>query len=120
MLPLAERRAVGERRAYALLSGSPIKAGLAFGLFESRGQPQRTASSSRETKEGIVARERLTSYRGRMSIKLSWQLNGNQPAHVETRECGLLPIMVRVSTQALLGETCSNGLASRLFIVRAV
>ncbi|KDQ21118.1 hypothetical protein BOTBODRAFT_152148 [Botryobasidium botryosum FD-172 SS1] len=41
------------------------------------------------------ARERLTSYRGRMSIKLTWRLNDNEPAHAETRECGLLPIMVR-------------------------
>ncbi|CAL1700117.1 unnamed protein product [Somion occarium] len=40
------------------------------------------------------ARERLTSYRGRMSVKLCWRLNDN-PIESETRDCGLLPIMVR-------------------------
>ncbi|KAK7696148.1 hypothetical protein QCA50_000799 [Cerrena zonata] len=40
------------------------------------------------------ARERLTSYRGRMSVKLCWRLNDN-PVESETRDCGLLPIMVR-------------------------
>ena len=43
------------------------------------------------------ARERLTSYRGRMMAKVCWQINDG-PVEVEMRDCGLLPIMVRVST----------------------
>ena len=44
------------------------------------------------------ARERLTSYRGRMVAKLCWQVNDG-PIEVEMRDCGLLPIMVRVRVQ---------------------
>ncbi|EJD43534.1 beta and beta-prime subunits of DNA dependent RNA-polymerase [Auricularia subglabra TFB-10046 SS5] len=40
------------------------------------------------------ARERLTSYRGRMTAKLTWSFNGG-PEHVVTRDCGLVPVMVR-------------------------
>ncbi|KAI0941175.1 DNA-directed RNA polymerase I subunit rpa2, variant 2 [Taiwanofungus camphoratus] len=40
------------------------------------------------------ARERLTSYRGRMVVKLCWRVNDG-PIEVEHRDCGLLPIMVR-------------------------
>ena len=40
------------------------------------------------------ARERLTSYRGRMSAKICWKVNGVTSEHI--KECGLLPIMVRV------------------------
>ncbi|TBU28757.1 beta and beta-prime subunits of DNA dependent RNA-polymerase [Dichomitus squalens] len=40
------------------------------------------------------ARERLTSYRGRMTAKICWQVNDG-PVEVEMRDCGLLPIMVR-------------------------
>ncbi|KAI0832821.1 beta and beta-prime subunits of DNA dependent RNA-polymerase [Trametes gibbosa] len=40
------------------------------------------------------ARERLTSYRGRMMVKICWQVNDG-PVEVEMRDCGLLPIMVR-------------------------
>ncbi|KAF8897916.1 hypothetical protein BD779DRAFT_1432675 [Infundibulicybe gibba] len=40
------------------------------------------------------ARERLTSYRGRMTIKLCWtDLHGQQ--HDMPKDCGLVPIMVR-------------------------
>ncbi|KAI0717958.1 beta and beta-prime subunits of DNA dependent RNA-polymerase [Fomitopsis betulina] len=39
-------------------------------------------------------RERLTSYRGRMMVKLCWRINDG-PVEVETKDCGLLPIMVR-------------------------
>ncbi|KAF8915242.1 DNA-directed RNA polymerase I polypeptide 2 [Mucidula mucida] len=40
------------------------------------------------------ARERLTSYRGRMNIKLCWTDNNNQK-HETMKDCGLVPIMVR-------------------------
>ncbi|KAM6496181.1 DNA-directed RNA polymerase I polypeptide 2, partial [Amanita muscaria] len=40
------------------------------------------------------ARERLTSYRGRMTIKLSWTDPAGQ-RHDVHKECGLLPIMIR-------------------------
>ncbi|TFK72054.1 beta and beta-prime subunits of DNA dependent RNA-polymerase [Pluteus cervinus] len=40
------------------------------------------------------ARERLTSYRGRMSIKLCWTDLHGQKNEVH-KECGLLPVMVR-------------------------
>ncbi|KZT70325.1 beta and beta-prime subunits of DNA dependent RNA-polymerase [Daedalea quercina L-15889] len=40
------------------------------------------------------ARERLTSYRGRMMVKLCWKVNDG-PVEVEHKDCGLLPIMVR-------------------------
>ncbi|KAH9833798.1 beta and beta-prime subunits of DNA dependent RNA-polymerase [Rhodofomes roseus] len=40
------------------------------------------------------ARERLTSYRGRMMVKLCWKVNDG-PVEVETKDCGLLPVMVR-------------------------
>ncbi|EMD40372.1 hypothetical protein CERSUDRAFT_148338 [Gelatoporia subvermispora B] len=52
----------------------------------------------RDAKERKVfpaeARERLTSYRGRMMVKLCWRVNDG-PVEVENRDCGLLPIMVR-------------------------
>ncbi|KAF8524756.1 beta and beta-prime subunits of DNA dependent RNA-polymerase [Gautieria morchelliformis] len=40
------------------------------------------------------ARERLTSYRGRMSAKICWRVNNNPPES-STRDCGLVPVMVR-------------------------
>ncbi|KAG8825046.1 hypothetical protein FRC17_008879 [Serendipita sp. 399] len=40
------------------------------------------------------ARERLISYRGRMTARICWSVNGGQE-NSETRDCGLLPIMVR-------------------------
>ncbi|KAG8840129.1 hypothetical protein FRB91_006515, partial [Serendipita sp. 411] len=40
------------------------------------------------------ARERLISYRGRMTAKICWTVNEG-PENSETRDCGLLPIMVR-------------------------
>lgn len=40
------------------------------------------------------ARERLTSYRGRMTVKLCWtDISGQR--HEMPKDCGLLPIMVR-------------------------
>jgi DNA-directed RNA polymerase beta subunit len=41
------------------------------------------------------ARERLVTYAGKMTAKLSWSVNGG-PRHEENRELGLLPIMVKV------------------------
>ncbi|KAF8484803.1 DNA-directed RNA polymerase I polypeptide 2, partial [Russula ochroleuca] len=42
------------------------------------------------------ARERLTSYRGRMTIKLCWKVDEpNQTVRSVTKDCGLVPIMVR-------------------------
>ncbi|KAJ3487257.1 hypothetical protein NLI96_g3666 [Meripilus lineatus] len=40
------------------------------------------------------ARERVTSYRGRMTAKICWRVNDN-PVETEIRDCGLVPIMVR-------------------------
>ncbi|GJE87475.1 DNA-directed RNA polymerase I subunit RPA2 [Phanerochaete sordida] len=40
------------------------------------------------------ARERLSSYRGRMTVRLCWRINDG-PVEKESRDCGLLPIMVR-------------------------
>ncbi|KAI0686786.1 beta and beta-prime subunits of DNA dependent RNA-polymerase [Cytidiella melzeri] len=40
------------------------------------------------------ARERLTSYRGRMTAKICWRINDG-PVETEHRDCGLVPIMVR-------------------------
>ena len=41
------------------------------------------------------ARERLTSYRGRMNIKLCWGDSQGQVQEI-LKDCGLVPIMVRV------------------------
>jgi len=43
----------------------------------------------------IQARERLTSYRGRMTIKICWTDPSGQ-VHDMMKDCGLVPIMVRV------------------------
>ncbi|CAE6435969.1 unnamed protein product [Rhizoctonia solani] len=48
------------------------------------------------------ARERLTSYRGKLTVKLAWSVNGG-PEHEESRDCGLLPIMVRSNRCNLRG-----------------
>ncbi|KZV90995.1 beta and beta-prime subunits of DNA dependent RNA-polymerase [Exidia glandulosa HHB12029] len=57
------------------------------------------------------ARERLTSYRGRMTAKLSWSLNGG-PEHSMMRDCGLVPIMVR-SVRCHLRDASSDELVRR-------
>lgn len=41
------------------------------------------------------ARERLATYAGKISAKISWSLN-HGPPHFEHREFGQLPIMLRV------------------------
>ncbi|KAI0043458.1 beta and beta-prime subunits of DNA dependent RNA-polymerase [Auriscalpium vulgare] len=42
------------------------------------------------------ARERLTSYRGRMNIKLCWKVDApGQSVRSSMKDCGLVPIMVR-------------------------
>ncbi len=53
------------------------------------------------------ARERLTSYRGRMMVKICWQVNDG-PVEVEMRDCGLLPIMVRVGLVYVLANVRSS------------
>ncbi|KAJ3529741.1 hypothetical protein NM688_g7810 [Phlebia brevispora] len=40
------------------------------------------------------ARERLTSYRGKMTAKICWRVNDG-PVETEVKDCGLVPIMVR-------------------------
>jgi DNA-directed RNA polymerase I subunit RPA2 len=48
----------------------------------------------------IQARERLTSYRSRLTVNVKWTLettDGNITEHNEIKECGLLPVMVRSS-----------------------
>ncbi|TFY76650.1 hypothetical protein EWM64_g7363 [Hericium alpestre] len=40
------------------------------------------------------ARERLTSYRGRMNVKICWKVEGEAEKST-TKDCGLVPIMVR-------------------------
>lgn len=56
----------------------------------------------RDAKERRVfpseARERLTSYKARLSVKISWTVNGGERQD-HTRECGMLPVMVRVSAR---------------------
>jgi len=45
---------------------------------------------------GKQARERLTSYRAMMTIKICWTDTSGQQ-HDVIKDCGLVPIMVRVS-----------------------
>ncbi|KIM25180.1 hypothetical protein M408DRAFT_220951 [Serendipita vermifera MAFF 305830] len=53
------------------------------------------------------ARERLISYRGRMTAKICWSVNGG-PENSETRDCGALPIMVRSVRCNLRGLSSSD------------
>ncbi|KAF8528844.1 hypothetical protein BU17DRAFT_37683 [Hysterangium stoloniferum] len=48
------------------------------------------------------ARERLSSYRGRMTAKICWRV-GNHPVNSSNRDCGLVPIMVRSNRCNLKG-----------------
>ncbi|KZT06510.1 beta and beta-prime subunits of DNA dependent RNA-polymerase [Laetiporus sulphureus 93-53] len=61
------------------------------------GRPQ-VPDNSQKVKDTKIypseARERLTSYRGRMAVRLCWRVNDG-PVEVESRDCGLLPILVR-------------------------
>ncbi|KAL5487694.1 hypothetical protein ACEPAI_5802 [Sanghuangporus weigelae] len=57
------------------------------------------------------ARERVTSYRARMSIKLCWKVQGRE-ANSMTKECGLVPIMVR-SIRCNLRNLSSSELVKR-------
>lgn len=58
------------------------------------------SDSDRDAKERRIypseARERLTTYRARLSVKIVYNVNGGEKQEL-TRDCGLLPIMVRVS-----------------------
>ncbi|KAG1892133.1 hypothetical protein F4604DRAFT_1966241 [Suillus subluteus] len=59
------------------------------------------------------ARERLTSYRGRMQVKVCWSINGNvHPDQFVMRDCGLVPIMVR-SVRCNIRSLPSAGLVRR-------
>ena len=44
----------------------------------------------------VECRERLMSYRARMTARISWSVNG-LPKQYEERDMGLVPIMVKVS-----------------------
>jgi DNA-directed RNA polymerase I subunit RPA2 len=46
------------------------------------------------------ARERLTTYRAKLTASITWKVtgeDGESREYLETKECGLLPVMVRVS-----------------------
>ncbi|KAI0030520.1 beta and beta-prime subunits of DNA dependent RNA-polymerase [Vararia minispora EC-137] len=58
--------------------------------------PERDRQASERRVFPTEARERLTSYRGRMTVKLCYRLNElGQPTRSITKDCGLVPIMVR-------------------------
>jgi len=53
------------------------------------------------------ARERLTTYRSKLSVVIKWKVydeDGSAKEHEEIRDCGLLPIMARVSRIRLMTE----------------
>lgn len=47
------------------------------------------------------ARERLTTYKSKLSVSIKWRIHDEDGVtareHEEIRECGMLPVMVRVS-----------------------
>ncbi|KAF8311445.1 beta and beta-prime subunits of DNA dependent RNA-polymerase [Clavulina sp. PMI_390] len=55
----------------------------------------------------VEARERLSSYRGKLTMKISFRVNEGAE-HVEVRDCGLLPIMVRSNRCNLRGLTAAQ------------
>jgi DNA-directed RNA polymerase beta subunit len=55
----------------------------------------------------MKARERLSSYRGKLTMRISFSVNDG-PEHVEVRDCGLLPIMVRVRIYRRQSEMLTN------------
>lgn len=67
------------------------------------------------------ARERLTTYRSRLTVVIEFVLedeDGSRKAYQETRDCGLLPVMVRVSDNFLSdGNEQSEGLSFSLIAV---
>jgi DNA-directed RNA polymerase I subunit RPA2 len=47
------------------------------------------------------ARERLTSYRAKLAVRIKWVVSGDDGEDAtfeETKDCGLLPIMIKAST----------------------
>ena len=45
------------------------------------------------------ARERLTSYRAKLAVRIKWVVSGDdgeEATYEETKDCGLLPIMIKV------------------------
>lgn len=67
--------------------------------------PERDKTSKDRRIFPAEARERLTSYRGRMSIKLCWE-DGSGNKQEQTKDCGLVPIMVRVRTGSFRNFLC--------------
>ena len=59
------------------------------------------------------ARERLATYAGRMTAKIRWSVNGGQST-IETRECGYLPIMVKVSEKNSSKSSAGDETDSRI------
>ena len=41
------------------------------------------------------ARQRLTSYRGKLLLKLKWSVNNGEEVYTDTRDCGGLPVMLQ-------------------------
>lgn len=58
--------------------------------------PARERFSANRKVYPAEARERLTTYRARLLLKLCWQVNGpHSQVYSDVRECGQIPIMVR-------------------------
>ncbi|KIK98310.1 hypothetical protein PAXRUDRAFT_824005 [Paxillus rubicundulus Ve08.2h10] len=58
--------------------------------------PDRDTWSTERRVYPAEARERLTSYRGRMQAKVCWKINEEtHPDQCVMRDCGLIPIMIR-------------------------
>ncbi|KAG8865412.1 hypothetical protein FRB96_000302 [Tulasnella sp. 330] len=69
------------------------------------------SENDREAKERRIypseARERLTTYRARLSVKIVYTVNGGEQQEI-TRDCGLLPIMVRSNRCNLRGMSSAE------------
>jgi DNA-directed RNA polymerase I subunit RPA2 len=57
------------------------------------------------------ARERLTSYRAKLAVRIKWVVSGDDgetATFEETKDCGLLPIMIKVDVEDrfLTGRSC--------------
>ncbi|KAH7107897.1 beta and beta-prime subunits of DNA dependent RNA-polymerase [Auriculariales sp. MPI-PUGE-AT-0066] len=66
-------------------------------MVSERAKSTELSGNARVFPSELQARERLTSYRGRMTVKIVWSINDG-PEHTVTRDCGLVPVMVRVCT----------------------
>lgn len=74
------------------------------------------------------ARERLTSYRAKLAVRVKWSVagdDGDEATYEETKDCGLLPIMVKsnrcnlrgMSSAALVGKNEESNSWGGYFIV---